>query len=192
MNESTLNQPAAVFDLIDRPIWIITARAGDRRGGLLATWVSQASLDPRTPMLAIALARNHFTAALVAESGRFAAHLFEEAFIPRAARFALESGRDTDKFVDEPLVEFPTGSPVLRDCLAWLDCRVVAERIVGDRRHFWGIAEQGGRKETGTAVTERQFFGGLSRDQVKVLREDRERDIETQRRMWAEWLAENA
>ena len=38
-----------------------------------------------------------------------------------------------------------TGAPILDDCLAWLDCRVVATHVVGDHTLF--IGEAGGRAE---------------------------------------------
>ena len=51
--------------LVDREIWVVTAAAGERRGGLVATWVSAASIDAKRPVLLAGLAPNHFTTELV-------------------------------------------------------------------------------------------------------------------------------
>ena len=36
------------------------------------------------------------------------------------------------------------GAPILDDCLAWLDCRVVATHVVGDHTLFIGEVVAGG------------------------------------------------
>src|SRR4051812_18349024 len=63
-----ISSASAALRLVDREVWIVTAAVGERRGGLVATWVAQASLDDTRPVMAIALATNHYTAELVAES----------------------------------------------------------------------------------------------------------------------------
>ncbi len=55
------DQIEQVFGLIDREIWIVTAAAGGKRGGLVATWVSQASIDKHTPTVVVGIAANHYT-----------------------------------------------------------------------------------------------------------------------------------
>src|SRR5829696_10406770 len=92
-----LNQVEAALRLIDRELWIITAAHGDRRGGLLATWVSAASIDPERPILLAGIGPNHFTAELVQSNNAFAAHLLRLDQIELAWNFASGSGRDRDK-----------------------------------------------------------------------------------------------
>ena len=65
----------SIFALMNPEVWIITAADGNRRGGLLATWVRRVSIDPAAPTLAIAIDTNHFTADLITASGTFVAHL---------------------------------------------------------------------------------------------------------------------
>src|SRR5262249_23168528 len=50
-----------------------------------------------------------------------------------AWRFGLASGRDGDKLADLPHYAGATGSPLLTDAPAWLDCRVEARLETGDR-----------------------------------------------------------
>ena len=87
----------AIFRQVTREIWIVTAADGQRRGGLVATWVAQASLDPTTPVVMIAIAQNHYTRELIDASGTFALHMITADQISLAWQFAIGSGRDRDK-----------------------------------------------------------------------------------------------
>lgn len=124
---------SAVFGQTDREIWIVTARAGERVGGLVATFVNQASIVPEMPRVVVGLAKQHFTSELVEESGAFALHLIDEARIDWVWRFGLQSGRATDKFDGLTWSSGATGSPLLHDSIGWLDCRVEAQLDTGDR-----------------------------------------------------------
>jgi hypothetical protein len=44
-----------IFEQLDRELWVVTARAGDRTSGLIATYVSRASLVPSLPRVTLAL-----------------------------------------------------------------------------------------------------------------------------------------
>ena len=118
MTERDLHQIEEVFRLINRAVWIVTADDGQRRGGLVATWGSQASIDPQAPMAAIALATNHFTRELIDRSGAFGLHLIAREHIDLVWRFALGSGRDRDKLAGVDWQVGTTGSPILTDVLA--------------------------------------------------------------------------
>src|SRR5438552_19066913 len=92
--------PTAVAQLlarVDRELWLIIAATAERRGGLIATFVSNASIVPESPRLLIGLAKQHHTHQLIEASGVFAAHLLGEQHLDWVYRFGLESGRDTDK-----------------------------------------------------------------------------------------------
>ena len=52
-------------------------------------------------------------------------------------RFAGRLG-EVDRFEGLTTYTAATGAPILEDCLAWLDCRVVATHIVGDHTLFIG------------------------------------------------------
>src|SRR5215831_15768169 len=94
---------ANVFAQLDRELWLLTAAAGDRRGGLIATFVSQASIVPEMPRVLVGLARQHHTWGLVEAAGAFALHLLAEDQLDRVWRFGLESGRDGDKLAGLPV-----------------------------------------------------------------------------------------
>ena len=124
---------ATLFAWMDREVWLVTARAGDRQGGLIATSINQASIAPDLPRLTIALARHHFTWELVEASGVFALHLLSADNLDLVWRFGLESGRTVDKFEGIEAKASALGSPLLGGTIGWLDCRVEERMDIGDR-----------------------------------------------------------
>jgi flavin reductase (DIM6/NTAB) family NADH-FMN oxidoreductase RutF len=122
-----------LFDLVDRQLWVVTAQAGGRRGGLVATFVSQASIVAELPRVVIGIAREHFTWELVEASRAFGLHLLGEEHLDWVWRFGLASGRTADKLAGLATETGLTGSPLLSDALGWLDCRVEATLDTGDR-----------------------------------------------------------
>ena len=116
-----------VFDSLDREIWLITARAGDRQSGLIATYVSRASLVPTAPRVTVGLAKHHFTHELIQESNAFCIHLVDEDHIGWVPRFGICSGREIDKLGALATDAGVTGSPILTGALAWFDFGYLAE-----------------------------------------------------------------
>src|SRR5262245_22102110 len=94
------DQIDSALRLVDREIWIIAATDGQQRGGLVATWVSTASIDRQRPTLLAGLAPNHFTTELVQSNKAFAAHLLRPEQTEIAWNFARDSGRARDKFAN--------------------------------------------------------------------------------------------
>ncbi|HEX8201238.1 MAG TPA: flavin reductase family protein [Isosphaeraceae bacterium] len=122
-----------LFQRLDRELWVVTASSGARRGGLIATFVSQASIVPELPRVLVGLARAHHTRELVEQSNTFGLHLLGEEHLDWVWRFGLRSGRDGDKLDGLSLVLGPSGAPLLAGARGWLDCRVEARLDTGDR-----------------------------------------------------------
>src|SRR5262245_53477403 len=122
-----------LFAWLDRELWLLTAASGGRRGGLIATFVTQVSIVPDLPRVLVALARQHHTTGLVEASGAFALHLLGEENLELVWGFGLESGRDRDKFAGLETTTSGVGNPLLIGTVGWLDCRVEAKLDVGDR-----------------------------------------------------------
>src|SRR5580704_14379985 len=88
-----------IFDQVDRPVWVVTARSdGMGTSGLLATWVMPSSIDRAMPMVTAALGRGNFTTELISRSGVFGLHLLRPDQTQLAFDFGTRSGRDHDKF----------------------------------------------------------------------------------------------
>ena len=187
MSSLDAEMASAVFRLIDREVWIVTAAAGERRGGLTATWVSQASLDPARPVVIAAIAPNHYTAELIEESGAFALHLLTKAQAHLAWRFGLGSGRDRDKLAGLKYRTVKSGSPILEDCLAWLDCKVFHRYAAGDRILYWADVLAAGQPQEGEALCERELFTTATPEQLDRLQRELAADIQQQRQLLERW-----
>lgn len=176
-----------VFQRVDRPIWIVTSAAGSRRGGLAATWISQASLDTSRPVLLAALAPTHFTTKLIRESGAFAAHLLAAEHVEHVWRFGLSSGRDHDKFSGIAPSAAITGAPILPGVLAWLDCRVVRHVDAGDRLLFWADVVAGQSIGDQPPLREQEMIALASPEQLRQLKAGKAADIELLRPLADKW-----
>jgi flavin reductase (DIM6/NTAB) family NADH-FMN oxidoreductase RutF len=165
-----------VFATIDRELWLVTARAGFRRGGLLATFVNQASIVPDLPRVLVGLARQHFTHELVEASGAFALHLLGEEHLEWAWRFGLESGQDVDKLAGLAHTDKATGSPVLTEAPAWLDCRVEARLDSGDRTIYLAEVVDGHMVGNQPVLTVKRLLQLAPGDKLRQLKEALARD----------------
>jgi flavin reductase (DIM6/NTAB) family NADH-FMN oxidoreductase RutF len=125
--------PSTLFASLDRELWLVTAQAGGRRAGLIATFVSEASIVADLPRVVVGLARRHHTWEIVEAAGAFALHLLSEDQIEWVWRFGLQSGRSLDKFAGLSVQTAVTGSPILNSAVGWMDCRVEARLDTGDR-----------------------------------------------------------
>jgi flavin reductase (DIM6/NTAB) family NADH-FMN oxidoreductase RutF len=183
----------AALRLIDREVWIVTAAAESRRGGLLATWVSAASIDRERPVLLAGIGPNHFTAELVQASKAFAAHLLRLDQVELAWNFARDSGRGREKLAGLAALERQTGSPILADCLAWFDCRVFARYDAGDRLFFWAdVIECKWNLPVGAGpLRESGFFRSLTDEQRQTLVADRNADAAKGCPLREKWRSQN-
>ena len=170
-----------VLAKISRELWIVTASDDKRSGGLIATWVTQASLDANPAVFVVSLAVNHFTRELVDASQAFSLHLISQRHSETALRFASNSGRDLEKLAGIDWVPGATGAPRLTDVVAWLDCKVIARFVTGDRVFYWAEVVAGNLESDEVPLTDASWIPTLSESDRKVLGLDRQRDIELQR-----------
>jgi flavin reductase (DIM6/NTAB) family NADH-FMN oxidoreductase RutF len=168
---------STLFRALDREVWLVTARAGERRGGLIATFVSQASIVPEAPRVIVGLARQHHTWELVEESGAFALHLIAEEQVDWVWRFGLQTGRDRDKLDGLETKAGVSGAPILNEAPAWLDCRVEARLDTGDRTVYLAAVLDARFDGEPTALTVRQLRTMIPDDRRRVLEEQMGRDI---------------
>jgi flavin reductase (DIM6/NTAB) family NADH-FMN oxidoreductase RutF len=186
-NGPNLDQIESVLRLVDREVWIITAAIGPERGGLTATWILPASIDRQRPMLLVGLGPNHYTTRLIERSGAFGAHLLRADQSDLAWTFSENSGRDRDKLAGLPLDAVATGSPILKECHAWFDCRVVGRYDAGDRYLYWADVVAAAQVGSGHPLREQQFFRSLTEEQRKHLLAAREADVKILRPLHEAW-----
>lgn len=125
-----------VFDVQVRGVVVITTRWGKKHNGMSAAWVSRSSEQPFLAMASVW--KENFSNELIKKSRIYAINYLKEGQQNVAVHFGKQSGRDVDKFVHLPYFTDKTGAPILQDCLAYLDCKVIGELDSGDHTIFLG------------------------------------------------------
>jgi flavin reductase (DIM6/NTAB) family NADH-FMN oxidoreductase RutF len=77
------------------------------------------------------------SAEVLKDSAAYAVNFLSEDQHDLSDRFAGRLG-EVDRFEGLTTHRAATGSPILDDCLAWLDCRVVSTQVVGDHTLYIG------------------------------------------------------
>jgi flavin reductase (DIM6/NTAB) family NADH-FMN oxidoreductase RutF len=171
-----LTAASTLFAWLDRELWLVTAQAGPRRGGLIATFVNQATIVPDMPRMLVGLARQHHTWELVEASGAFALHLIGEPHLDWVWRFGLESGRHRDKFAGLPVRTGETGSPLLEGAVGWLDCRVEDRLDTGDRTVYLAEVVQSQVGDFAAPLTQKRLLELAPPDRLAELKRQRHHD----------------
>ncbi|MEV5957105.1 flavin reductase family protein [Streptomyces sp. NPDC051987] len=115
-------------DLLDYPLYVVTAEAAGERAGCLVGFGSQCSIRPVRFLVWLSRANRTFRVAERAE--RLTVHLLRRDQDRLARLFGGETGDRTDKFADVAWHPGPGGSPVLDEAPAWFVGRV-RDRIDG-------------------------------------------------------------
>lgn len=114
---------------------ILTARAGDLRTGMLASWVQQAAMEP--PMISVAVKRGRPIERLIDESRAFVVNLLGEEPKAMFKHFGRGLSLQDDAFDGIEASEID-GGVVIADQIAWLSARVVGKHEAGDHWIYLG------------------------------------------------------
>ncbi len=111
-------------------LYIITAKRGEAASAMLASWVSQASIEPAG--ITIAVAKDRAIESLMHVSDRFVLNILEEGnYQPLMKHFLKRFPPGADRFANIKVYPASNGCPILADSLAYLECEVVS-RMEGD------------------------------------------------------------
>jgi flavin reductase (DIM6/NTAB) family NADH-FMN oxidoreductase RutF len=117
-------------------VYVLGARRGREMTAMTAAWVAQVSERP--PCVAVSVRDDRYTSGVVLESATFSLSILRDDQVDVATYFAETSGEYHDKLHGVPYGQSPNGSPVLLDCLAYLDCKVLDTARAGDHTVFIG------------------------------------------------------
>jgi 3-hydroxy-9,10-secoandrosta-1,3,5(10)-triene-9,17-dione monooxygenase reductase component len=108
-------------------IVIITGMDGDDAVGLTCQSFSSVSLEP--PLILFCPATTSSSWPRIRNSGAFAVNILSSEQEDVCRLFATKGA---DKFRGVGWEAAATGSPIIRDVLAWMDCRIEVEHDAGD------------------------------------------------------------
>jgi len=130
-------------------IYILTTKKGAEKHGMIASWVSQVSHDP--PLVMAAIRKNRRVHPIVKETGAFALHVLDREDKRIIGRFKLPD--PAQRFEGAECITLETGCPILKDTLAYMDCRLVETLDTGDHTLFIGEVLAADATEEGTPMT---------------------------------------
>ncbi|MGP6159439.1 MAG: flavin reductase family protein [Vulcanimicrobiaceae bacterium] len=115
-------------------ITVVTTVLEGRRKGFTANAFSSVSVEP--PMVLICVNRQSRTHPLIAEAGSFCINILRLEQRGVAIRFASRTADDPFDKLD--CRSGATGSPIIADSLAYLDCMLAEEHTAGTHTIFLG------------------------------------------------------
>jgi flavin reductase (DIM6/NTAB) family NADH-FMN oxidoreductase RutF len=128
--------PGELLDIITSPVTVVTTKYNDRLNGMTVAWIAQVSLNPTLIMVSIAPPR--YTHELITKSNIFAVNVLAHDQVDVGKHFGFSSGRKIDKFAGIDYETKKTGAPILKECFAYLDCKVHTTAKAGDHTIFVG------------------------------------------------------
>lgn len=117
-------------------VTVVTSTHGETPIGITASSFTSLSLEP--PLVLVSLNKKLFTHNVIAESGYFAVNVLSAKQWEVGMRFAGMKPEIKDRFAGLTTHTAVTGSPLLPDSLAWVDCTVWAMYDGGDHTIFVG------------------------------------------------------
>jgi flavin reductase (DIM6/NTAB) family NADH-FMN oxidoreductase RutF len=105
-------------------VTVVTTKYEDRHAGMTASSFTSISLEP--PLILVCLHKKAETCQLINESRVFAVSILGEQHEHLSSQFAgytpLPEGKD--RFHNVETETSVTGAPILKDAIAWMDCKV--------------------------------------------------------------------
>ena len=123
------------------PVTLVSSASGDRTNVMAAAWAMPLDFDP--PKVLLVVDSQTLTRELIEASGEFALSIPCRRIADKVLAAGSLSGRDGDKFSRSGLETFAASrieAPLIRDCVAWLECRVIPE-AANQKRYDLFIAE---------------------------------------------------
>jgi len=129
--------------------------------GMVASWVTQASFEPR--LVAVGVKKERYSHNLIEKGKVFSLCVLGKSYKDRLHLFKgdKETAESTISGVEFQKLE--TGAPVLKDCVGFMECRLVEAVQTGDHTLFIGeVINEGvnGGEPLTVADLEGHYYGG--------------------------------
>ena len=136
---------------------VVTGAADDGPCGFTCQSFFAASLEPQLVVVSPSVSSTSWPK--VAETGAFCANILTEEQEAMSRAFAVSGG---DKFQGVGWRAGSTGSPIINDVLAWVDCRIETAHEAGDHLLVVGRVVDMGYSHGRPLLFYRGGFGGFS------------------------------
>ncbi|HWO74024.1 MAG TPA: flavin reductase family protein [Dehalococcoidia bacterium] len=137
--------------MIPYGLFVMTVKDGDKMTGAAVNWLTQASFQP--PLVVLGAKADAPSTGMIERSGLFNINVMETGQTAIASAFFKHVEPDGNKFGDIEFTLSPNGLPVLKDALAWFECRVREKVAIGDHTIFVGEVIEAGVQREGEPLT---------------------------------------
>jgi flavin reductase (DIM6/NTAB) family NADH-FMN oxidoreductase RutF len=166
----------------------VTTVADGRANGLISLSFASGGIVPEAPRATIGLTKYNLTHDMVLQSGVFAVHLLGndpdilDASLAIIMGLGGSSGRDGDKLSAFDTFEGVTGSPILSDCLAYVEGRVVGTLDAEENTIFLADVVAAGRPRKGGRLNIGEAWAKLPPEWIEQYDRNHEPQLESARR----------
>lgn len=124
-------------------VTIVTTKNGDTIHGFTVNAFASVTAEP--PTVLVCVNRNNRSHPLISEAGVFCVNILGLEQQPIAEAF--QGGEPHERFKGVAHRSGPTGSPILDNVLAYVDCKVEEEITSGTHTIFIGRVQESGERE---------------------------------------------
>lgn len=127
-------------------VTVVTTADGTHQAGMTASSFTSISLEP--PLILVCLHKESETSKLVKETGVYAVSILGVDQAHLSSQFAgyVDLPEGADRFHNVETFTSETGSPILKDAIAWMDCKVFGVQDGSTHWIFVGQVIATGRK----------------------------------------------
>ena len=139
MRELPLSQADRCWTPPERVVLVTSTDLAGKPNIISVGWKMRASVNP--PVFAIGLGKKSHSGQNILASREFVLAVPGGDLAEAVMYCGTRSGRDADKFRDTGLTATPAKAvkaPLVAECLANLECQVIAVQEIGDHRVFFG------------------------------------------------------
>ena len=137
-------------------VFVVTFSLDGINYGITTAWVNRASFKPNMLMFSIGKNRKGYGELLECEV--FCVNIIGDAHLEIARHFGATDGSNTNNFKDVEFKEMENGSPMLKDCVGAVECRLVKKVDAGDHVILFGEVLNGINLEGVGLVFNREDF----------------------------------
>ena len=126
-----------VFSKFKSGVYVVTTIVDDVKYGWTISWCSKVSFNP--PLVMVSIGKNRGDSDIFKEAEVFAINILGENGLEVARHFGLSDGENVKNFSGIEHSELETGSPILKNSVGSLDCRLIRSVDAGDHVVFIGV-----------------------------------------------------
>jgi flavin reductase (DIM6/NTAB) family NADH-FMN oxidoreductase RutF len=133
-------------------LYVVTVTAEGEEHGMTANWVTQAAFEP--PMVVVAVENSSKTIGMIRDSHHFAVNVLrkeQRELAGKLGRTSVQAPQKLKGIKTRPASGART--PVLADCLGWIECRLVTTLPAGDHTVALGEVIEAGVEHEGEPLT---------------------------------------